>query len=252
MTNTYDRLVQYGADDPTVLAPGLAASWEIDGDAKTIAFTLREGVTFNSGNPMRPEDVVFSLHRVIQLNLTPSFILTQLGWTPENVAEMVTMDGNTVTIQYEGDFSSAFVMNIIASRPASIVDMATVMANEVDGDMGNAWLNANTAGTGPFQLTVFRPAELIQMEANPNYFNGAPGVDGIIIRHVAESATQQLLLESGDVDIARNLTPDRVASLEGDALRVESFPQAAIHFLSFNQNVDSLTPPAVWEAARYL
>jgi peptide/nickel transport system substrate-binding protein len=252
VTNTYDRLVQYGADDPTVLAPGLAASWEIDGEAKTIAFTLREGVTFNSGNPMRPEDVVFSLHRVIQLNLTPSFILTQLGWTPENVAEMVTMDGNTVTIQYEGDFSSAFVMNIIASRPASIVDMATVMANEVDGDMGNAWLNANTAGTGPFQLTVFRPAELIRMEANPNYFNGAPGVDGIIIRHVAESATQQLLLESGDVDIARNLTPDRVASLEGDALRVESFPQAAIHFLSFNQNVDSLTPPAVWEAARYL
>ncbi|MFT7508727.1 MAG: peptide/nickel transport system substrate-binding protein [Sulfitobacter sp.] len=252
VTNTYDRLVQYGADDPTVLAPGLAASWEIDGDAKTIAFTLREGVTFNSGNPMRPEDVVFSLHRVIQLNLTPSFILTQLGWTPENVAEMVTMDGNTVTIQYEGDFSSAFVMNIIASRPASIVDMATVMANEVDGDMGNAWLNANTAGTGPFQLTVFRPAELIRMEANPNYFNGAPGVDGIIIRHVAESATQQLLLESGDVDIARNLTPDQVASLEGDALRVESFPQAAVHFLSFNQNVDSLTPPAVWEAARYL
>lgn len=252
VTNTYDRLVQYGADDPTTLAPGLATSWEIDGDAKTITFTLREGVTFNSGNPMRPEDVTGSLHRVVQLNLTPAFILTQLGWTPENVEEMVTSDGNTVTIHYEGDFSSAFVMNVIASRPASIVDMETVMANEVDGDMGNAWLNANTAGTGPFQMTAFRAAELIRMEANPNYFNGAPAIEGIIIRHVAESATQQLLLESGDVDIARNLTPDQVASLDGDGLRVESFPQAAVHFLSFNQSVDSLTDPAVWEAARYL
>jgi peptide/nickel transport system substrate-binding protein len=252
VTNTYDRLVQYDAEDTTVLAPGLATSWEIDAEAKEITFTLREGVTFHSGNPFRAEDVVGSFSRVVQLNLTPAFILTQLGWTPENVGEMVTAEGNTVTVRYAGDFSPAFVMNVLAARPASIVDMETVMANEVDGDMGNAWLNANTAGTGPFALTAFRPAELIRMEANADYFNGAPAIDGVIIRHVAESATQQLLLESGDVDLARNLTPDQVASLGGDDLRVETFPQAAVHFLSFNQAVDALTPPAVWEAARYL
>ncbi|OAN76382.1 peptide ABC transporter substrate-binding protein [Jannaschia sp. EhC01] len=251
VTNTYDRLVQYDAEDTTVLAPGLATSWEIDAEAKTIVFTLRDGVTFHSGNPLRGEDVVGSFSRVVQLNLTPAFILTQLGWTPENVAEMVTADGNTVTVRYEGDFSPAFVMNVLASRPASIVDMETAMANAVDGDMGNAWLNANTAGTGPFSLNTFRAAELIRMDANPDYFNGAPAIEGVIIRHVAESATQQLLLEAGDVDIARNLTPDQIAGLEGE-LQVETFPQAAVHFLSFNQNVEALTPPAVWEAARYL
>lgn len=252
VTNTYDRLVQYDAVDTTVLAPGLATSWEIDADAKTIVFTLRDGVTFHSGNPLRGEDVVGSFSRVVQLNLTPAFILTQLGWTPENVAEMVTADGNTVTVRYEGDFSPAFVMNVLASRPASIVDMETAMANAVDGDMGNAWLNANTAGTGPFSLNTFRAAELIRLDANPDYFNGGPAIEGVIIRHVAESATQQLLLEAGDVDIARNLTPDQIAALGGADLRVETFPQAAVHFLSFNQAVESLTPPAVWEAARYL
>ena len=124
VTNIYDRLVQYDAEDPTVLAPGLATEWTEDPAAKTITFTLRDGAKFHSGNPVRAEDVVFSFARVVKLNLTPAFILTQLGWTPENIAEMVTADGNKVTVKYEGDFSPAFVMNVLASRPASVVDEA--------------------------------------------------------------------------------------------------------------------------------
>ncbi|WP_127105656.1 ABC transporter substrate-binding protein [Pararhodobacter zhoushanensis] len=252
VTNVYDRLVQYDAADTTTLAPGLASSWEIDAEAKTITFTLRDGVTFHSGNPVRPEDVVFSLSRVVQLNLTPAFILTQLGWTPENVAEMITAGDGTVTIRYAGDFSPAFVMNVLAARPASIVDEVTVMEHAEGDDLGNAWLNANSAGTGPFSLRMFRPAELIRLQANDAYFNGAPAIDSVIIRHVSESATQQLLLEQGDVDMARNLTPDQIAGLDTDALTVETFPQAAVHFLSFNQADEQLTNPAVWQAARYL
>ncbi|MCY6380204.1 ABC transporter substrate-binding protein [Hoeflea prorocentri] len=251
VTNIYDRLVQYDAEDTTVLAPGLAESWEVDADNKTITFKLRDGAKFHSGNPVRGEDVAYSFARVVKLNLTPAFILTQLGWTPENVEDMVTADGNVVTVKYDGDFSPAFVMNVLAARPASVVDMKTVMEHEVDGDMGNAWLNANSAGTGPFSLQAYRPAELVRLSANADYFKGAPKVDSVIIRHVAEAATQQLLLESGDVDMAKNLTPDQIKSLSGD-IKVEVFPQAAVHFLSFNQKTDSLTPPAVWEAARYL
>ncbi len=252
VTNIYDRLVQYDAEDTTVLAPGLATDWTIDADNKTITFTLRDGATFHSGNPVRAEDVVYSFGRVIKLNLTPAFILAQLGWTPENVDQMVTADGNTVTIKYEGDFSPAFVMNVLASRPASVVDQLTVMQHEVDGDMGNAWLNANSAGTGPFSLQAYRPAELVRLAGNPDYFKGGPKVDSVIIRHVAEAATQQLLLEAGDVDMAKNLTPDQIGSIGSGDLKVEVFPQAAVHFLSFNQKTDSLTPPALWEAARYL
>lgn len=250
-TNIYDRLVQYDAEDPTVLAPGLASDWQIDEDAKTITFTLRDA-KFHSGNPVRGDDVAFSFARVIKLNLTPAFILAQLGWTPENVGDMVTANGNTVTVKYDGDFSSAFVMNVLASRPASVVDEKTVMANEVGGDMGNAWLNAHSAGSGPFELQMYRPAELVRLKANEDYFKEGPKLDSVIIRHVAESATQQLLLEQGDVDIAKNLTPDQIASLASDEIKVETFPQAAVHFLSFNQKTESLTPPAVWEAARYL
>lgn len=252
VTNLYDRLVQYDAEDTTVLAPGLASDWEADAEAKTITFTLRGGATFASGNPVTVDDVLFSFARVIKLNLTPAFILTQLGWTAENIDQMVTAEGNTVTVKYDGDFSPAFVLNVLAARPASIVDSKLVKEHEVGGDMGNAWLNENSAGSGPFMLDRYAPAQMVRMSANEGYFNGAPALDSVIIRHVAESATQQLLLEKGDIDLARNLTPDQIVSIDNAEIKVETYPQAAVHFLSFNQKTESLTPPAVWEAARYL
>lgn len=251
VTQVYDRLVQYEAEDLSTLSPGLASEWVADDAAKTITFTLRDGVTFHSGNPLRGEDVLYSFRRVIALDKSPAFILTQLGWNADNIDEMVTVDGNTVTLKYDGDFSSAFVLNVLAARPGSIVDAETVKANEQDGDWGNTWLNANSAGTGPFMLNTYRPAEILRLQANPDYFKGAPEIESVIIRHVAESTTQQLLLQSGDVDMAKNLTPDQIGSLEGD-LKVENFPQAAVHFLSFNQKIDSLQPEALWEASRYL
>lgn len=253
VANVYDQLMQYDAEDTTTLVAGLASDWEIDAADQEIVFTLRDGVTFHSGNPLRADDVLYSFERVIKLNKAPAFILTQLGWTPDNVLDMVTADGNQVTVRYEGEFAPSFVMNVLASRPASIVDAETVKAQAVDGDMGNSWLNRNSAGTGPFKLRTYRPAELLIMDANPDYFAGAPEMDSVIIRHVAEAATQRLLLTSGDVDIAMNLTPDQVSGLAGnDEVRVETFPQAAVHFLSFNQMNDALTSEALWEAARYL
>ncbi|MCR4266138.1 ABC transporter substrate-binding protein [Nitratireductor sp. ZSWI3] len=252
VSNVYDRLVQYDAEDTTVLAPGLAAEWQADAEARTITFTMREGAVFHSGNPVRAEDVVFSFARVIKLNLTPAFILAQLGWTPENIGEMVTADGNKVIVRYEGAFSPAFVLNVLAARPASIVDEKTVMEHEEGGDMGNKWLNANSAGSGPFELTAYRPGQMVRLITNPDYFKGAPNIKGVLIQHVAEAATQQLLLQSGDVDMARNLTPDQIAGIKADNLKVETYPQAAVHFLSFNQKVETLQPEALWEAARYL
>ncbi|MEM7615414.1 MAG: ABC transporter substrate-binding protein, partial [Pseudomonadota bacterium] len=253
VANTYDTLVRYDATDTTVLSPALATEWTMDPAAKSVTFTLRDGVTFHSGNPLRAEDVVGSWTRVVALDMAPAFILTQLGWTTDNIAEMVTTEGNTVTVRYEGDFAPSFVLNVLAARPASIVDMETVMANEVDGDMGHAWMNKNSAGTGPFMLAAYRPAEILTLEANAEYYQGAPAMSRVIIQHNPEGATQRLQLEAGDIDIAKNLDPSQISGLEDvEGVRVETYPQAAVHWVSFNQKTDSLTDPAVWEAARYL
>ena len=62
LSNLFDNLVQLGPDGKTA-QPGLATKWEYSGDAKTVTFTLREGVKFADGSPLTAEDIKFSLDR---------------------------------------------------------------------------------------------------------------------------------------------------------------------------------------------
>ncbi|MGL4811748.1 MAG: ABC transporter substrate-binding protein, partial [Beijerinckiaceae bacterium] len=254
VVNMYDRLIQYNPDNLEKLDPALAESWTVSPDGKTIVFKLRSGVKFSSGNPLRAEDVVFSFKRVIQLKKAPAFILAQFGWTPENVEQMVRKTGaNEVTLTIPQSFAPSFVLNALASRPASIVDEVEAMKNAKDGDMGNGWLTRNSAGTGPFTLRAWRAGEGVTLDANPNHFRGAPKMRQVVLRHVAEAGAQRLMIENGDADIARNLGPDQVAGLSGKAdVAIENYPQAAVHFLSFNIKHDKLKNPALWEALRWL
>ena len=63
-----------------------------------------------------------------------------------------------------------------------------------------------SAGSGPFRLRSWQANESVVLDANPHYRHGAPGVRRVILRHVPEPSSQRLLLERGDVDIARDLT----------------------------------------------
>ena len=261
--NTDDRAGTAWLTTPLSLAPGeivkITAEVEMDGgsddadgDGMTVTFqTQGTDVLGGDGNNL---GIYGAVDPALTIELDTWDLPSETDdWLGVNLdGDMVSADGNTVTVKYDGDFSSAFVLNVLASRPASIVDEVLVTANAVGDDMGNAWLNTHSAGSGPFVMSDYRPAEIVRLTANENYFRGAPAMKSIIIRHVAEAATQQLLLTTGDVDIAKNLTPDQIAGLSTDKIKVETYPQAAVHFLSFNQKDEDLTPPAVWEAARYL
>ncbi|MGF1500857.1 MAG: ABC transporter substrate-binding protein [Paracoccaceae bacterium] len=252
--NVYDRITTFAPDDFGTLVGGVAESWRISEDGKTIEFDVREGMTFHSGNPVRPEDAVFSLRRAVKLNKTPSFILTQFGWSAENVDEMVTVvDADTFQITYTADLSPGLVLNALSATIASVVDRETVMANEVDGDMGYAWLKNNSAGSGPFQLQAWNANESVLLTAYPDYWKGGPAMERVIIRHVPEPAAQRLLLEEGDIDIARTLTPDQIEGLSGrDDIVVEDFSKATTLYMAMNTADPVLGEPKVWEALRYL
>ena len=67
--------------------------------------------------------------------------------------------------------------------------------------MGHEWLKTHSAGSGPFSLRAWKPNEACTLEANPTT-GAAPPVKRVVVRHVPEPATQRLLLEKGDIDIA--------------------------------------------------
>ncbi|MEM6761678.1 MAG: ABC transporter substrate-binding protein [Pseudomonadota bacterium] len=253
--NVYGGLVNF---DPLDLSagyqPDLAESWTVSEDGKTITFKMREGMTFHSGNPVRAEDAAFSLQRVIKLNKTPAFILTQFGFTPENVDEMITFDAdaNTVSITTDKQYATSFVLNCLTATVGSIVDKETVMANEKDGDLGNEWMMTNTAGSYAYRDVVWKPNESVTMTAFDDFYLGEPTMDRVIVRHVVESATQRLLLERGDVDIARNLNPEDVAGVSDDPnVKVVDELRGRLMYIALNQKHPVLSNPKVVEAFKY-
>jgi peptide/nickel transport system substrate-binding protein len=90
--NTYDRMITFDVDNVSDISGGIAESWEISDDGLVYTFKVREGIQFASGNPVTADDVVYSLQRVVILDKTPAFILTQFGFTPENVGETIKKD----------------------------------------------------------------------------------------------------------------------------------------------------------------
>ncbi len=250
----YDRLITYPVDDVENLQGHVAESWEIAEDGKTYTFKIRDGITFHSGNKLTAEDVAWSLQRVIKLNKTPSFILSQFGFTPENVDQMIkVVDARTVDVTLDQAYAPTFFLYCLTAGVGSVVDKQEAMSHEKDGDMGHEWLRTASAGSGPFKLRSWKPNESIVIDANPGYWGGAPGVKRVFTRHVPEPATQVLLLEKGDIDIARNLEADQIASVEGnDDIFIEEFPKGAIYYLGLNQKNEYLAKPEVRQALKYL
>lgn len=254
-TNLYQRLVQSNPQNPTELQPTLASSWQPGKDNRSLTFTLRDGAKFASGNPVRPEDVIFSFSRVVKLNLDPSFILTQLGWTKENVdTQLKKIDDTHVQISWTANVSPTYVLSLLAAPVSSIIDEKTAMANAKNGDFGNKWLALHSAGSGPYQIRKFIPHEVVLFSANATSPGGAPKLKNVLIKNVPEAAARRLLLEQGDADIARNLGTDQISALKGKAdVKPLMIPMASLYYMQFNIDASPvLKNPALWEASRYL
>jgi len=130
VTNVYDRIMRFEADDVTKLVGGAAESWTISDDGKTFTFKFRKGMKFHSGAPVTAEDAAFSLQRVVKLDKTPAFLIEQLGWTKDNVDKMVkAIDDSTLQLTIDADFAPSLVLSLMSSVVGSIVEEKVAMAH---------------------------------------------------------------------------------------------------------------------------
>ena len=254
MGNTYDRLLRYDVNDPSKLIADLAKSWSVSADGKTYTFELKPGLKFASGNPITAEDVVFSFQRAVLLDKSPAFILTQFGLSKDNVKDKVRQTGPlTLTFETDKSYAPTFVYNCLTANIAAIVDKKLVLSKEVNGDLGYAWLKTNYAGSGPLKLREWRANEIIALERNDNYYGEKSKMARVIYRHVKEAASQRLQLEKGDVDIARNLSPEDLAALAANkSIKTTSTPKGTVYYISLNQKNPNLAKPEVREAMKWL
>ena len=254
LRNVYETLVGNDASDISKMTGLIAESWTFSDNNKTITFKLRPDQTFVSGNPLTANDVVYSFGRVVKAGKSPAFLLKQLGWTAENVDGMIrAVDDLTFEMKITVDYAPSMLLNILSSTNAGIVDSKTVMENEKDGDLGLAYLKDKSEGSGPFVLKTWKPNQMIMMQSNPNYRQGEPAMKRVILRHVPEAASQRLLLEKGDVDIAVNLPGDQIRALESNPdLAVTRSTTARNLYIGLGQTMEPFTKPKVREALKYL
>jgi peptide/nickel transport system substrate-binding protein len=252
--NLYDKLIGVDLARNNDLVGELAQSWTVSEDNLTYTFKLRPGVKFHSGNPLTAADVVYSFQRAVTLNKSPGFILTQFGFTKDNVLEKVkAADDLTLVVTVSKPFAPTFFLNCLTSTVAAVVDSKLVKANEKDGDWGNGWLKLNSAGSGAYKVRAYRPNEQYALDANENWYKGAPKNKRVVVRHVAEPASQRLLLEKGDIDIARNLSKDQLAAVRDKPdIQIVQGDKGYILYLGLNQKNPNLAKPEVREALKWL
>ncbi|HEX9118823.1 MAG TPA: ABC transporter substrate-binding protein, partial [Anaerolineae bacterium] len=124
-------------------------------------------------------------------------------------------------------------------------------ANEKAGDFGSAWLLDHSAASGPYMIDHWSKEKEVLLTPNPNYTGTKPGLPQVLIKHVAESANQQAALEKGDIDIARNLTPEQIAALNGKSgVATTTGNSLLLVYIGMNQKVKALTDKNVREAIR--
>lgn len=252
--NVYERLIAYDLKDVSKLKGELAESWSAGADGKTYTFKMRKGIKFASGNPVTAQDAAYSLQRAVIMNKTPGFILTQFGFTKENVKEKIrATDDQTLVIEIGEQVAPTFFYYCLTAVIGGVVDMKTVQAHEKDGDFGNEWLKTNSAGSGPFKLVSWKANDRYVLERNDGYHGTKALPKRVVVQHVAEAASQRLLLEKGDVDYARNLTKDQLDAIKGKPkISVQQGPKGSILYISMNQKNPNLAKPEVREALKYL
>jgi peptide/nickel transport system substrate-binding protein len=220
----FEALIQVEPGTTDQFAPLLARSWESNEDKSIWTFHLDDHVTFQDGTPCGAQAVRLSFERELALGFAPSSII---GRFIQDVEQIVTPDSRTVIFDL-GRPQPQFDVAVASPTGAPIVNAALARTHEVDGDWGHTWAQTSSEGlgTGPYRIDNVDLQESSILKRNENYWGGwdGPHIETVILRNVPEAETRRELLETGDADIAHNISPEVLSGLADSADLVVSSP----------------------------
>jgi peptide/nickel transport system substrate-binding protein len=208
---------------PPKIVAQLAESWEELDGGKRYRFHLRQGVKFHDGTPFNADAVVFNFRRITDPGF--EFYYERANALKNGPLRYVTsidkVDDATV------DFVLQRSWSVFLSQLSGWLSpgLPLIMSPESIKKHGNEGVNSNPAGTGPFKVKSIEPGVSIVTERNAEYWNGPqPYLDGITYVVMAEQSTRVFALESGEVDIITQLSPDNIARLKGEGFTAVESP----------------------------
>lgn len=188
----YETLVRISAEGEIV--PGLATAWSSPAPNQ-LELTLREGVTFHDGTPLNAEAVKRSLERLLATETAAP------GRFVVSAIESVTApDAQTVLIETAAPFAPLLAH---LAHPVTAIVQAEAAAS----------LAREPVGTGPFRFASWQDNTEVVLQANPEYWGGAPEIAEVVYRIIPDVSTQLVELRAGGLDLVFNVPVDTYAEL---------------------------------------
>lgn len=195
----YDNLVQFGTRDE--ILPGLAESWLISEDGRIYTFTLRKDVQYWDGHTLTSADVQYSFERVLksETRSPQTWLLLPLqgsGAFMEGKASAISgiklLDESRIQLSLKTPFGP-FLGFLGAPATAILPKNAAGSAEQNFRETPN--------GTGPWIFEEWQADRKIRFKRNPNYYNGAAKLDGLILNNIPEILTAAIEFEAGNLDV---------------------------------------------------
>jgi peptide/nickel transport system substrate-binding protein len=243
----FDGLTRF--DPAANVEPGLATRWETSADGLTYTFHLRNGVTFHDGSAFTARDVVSSWQRTLDPKLKGGAgdPLYPIKGAREFAAGKAThIEGlavpNDSTVVVTLGQPLAIFPKLLAMPSASIVP------RDPPPNFG-----AHPVGTGPWKLVEWKHDDFLLFARNPAYFGGAPKMDSLRARILAEPSTTVAEFESGNVDVIQ-IPASEAFEWEEDESRkplLKSTPSLELVYIAINTTRGPLADVRVRQAINY-
>ena len=222
--------------DPDLnLIPQLATEWKTTSDT-TWEFKLRPNVRFHNGDPVTSKDVKFSIERTYDPNAR-----TLVATVFTTVDKIDTPDDTTLV------FTTKQPDPLLPARLGYYGGQ--ILPERYFNEVGPDEFNVKPVGSGVVKFVEWIKDDRLVLEANKEYWGGAPDFDRVTFRPVPEAAPRVAALLAGDADIITKVPSDQVQRIDqSDRARVEGAFYAGLYVLAVNSKNPPLDSPKLKQA----
>lgn len=230
------------------LFPRYVDSVDVTNDGKTFTFNLREGITWNDGEPFTAEDMVQHWDWITTKTIGDWYWITAKAVSWEALDELT------------------FELTLSVADSSFLNGYTTwnwVLPPQIYGEFTEddifSYSSDNPVATGPYKLTEWKRGSYMIFDARPEYYLGKPAMDRIVVQFFKNEDAMVNALLSGDIDvIPGGLSPQYFDLLEeSEDITMYNEPPGRILYLDFNlrSGVEGKHPaiddPVVREAIDY-
>lgn len=218
-------------------SPGVAESWQLSEDGRSVTLQLRQDIQWQNGGSLTADDVVFSFH-MIQNAAEDSVYKQVLNY----VSGCQKAGEFAVTVFFHDAFSD----NLSALRfpiiPASYYSGQNDLKSEV---------NMTPVGDGPYKMVSYTQASELLLQSNPTYCGDAPSISHVRVKITAGEETDINAFEQGmtDVLVADAMEAGRYA--DEDLSGIYQYTSTEYDFIGFNFRKSLFQDKALRQAVAY-